>query len=91
MVTGSGSAASREELQAFTQALYAGYRADYRQDRPAAQRMKEIWFYLIHLFADGEQYDKQMRRVSQPRQYETLETGIFRDLELREEPAGTLV
>lgn len=86
-----GAAATREELQTFTQTLYAGYREIYQQDRPAAQRMKEIWFYLIHLFADGEPYNKQMRRVSHPRQYETLEAGIFRDLELLTAPVGALI
>lgn len=86
-----GSAATRGELQTFTQTLYAGYREAFQQDRPAAQRMKELWFYLIHLFADGGQYDKQMRRVSHPRQYETLEAGIFRDLELLEQPVGALI
>ncbi|MEG1593623.1 MAG: tRNA-dihydrouridine synthase family protein [Oscillibacter sp.] len=86
-----GPAATRAEVQTFTQTLYAGYREIYEQDRPAAQRMKEIWFYLIHLFADGEQYNKQMRRVSHPRQYEMLEAGIFRDLELLPAPVGALI
>lgn len=86
-----GPPATREELQTFTQTLYAGYQAAYQQDRPAAQRMKEIWFYLIHLFADGEKLGREMRKVSHPRQYERLEAEIFRDLALREAPAGALI
>lgn len=86
-----GPPATREELQSFTEALYTGYRTVYQQDRLAAQRMKEIWFYLIHLFADGEKLGREMRKVSHPRQYERLEAEIFRDLELRTEPEGALI
>ena len=85
-----GPAASREELQIFTRTLYERYRASYQQDRPAAQRMKELWFYLIHLFDGGDKLGREMRRVSHPRQYERLEEEIFRDLPLRREPQGPL-
>ena len=33
---------------------------------PAAQRMKEVWFFLIHLFEGGERHDKKMRRLRTP-------------------------
>ena len=85
-----GKAASREELMEFTGRLYQGYREDYGGAGPAAQRMKELWFYLIHLFDGGEKYGRNMRRVAKPREYEELEAGIFRDLPLRQEPAGVL-
>lgn len=77
-----GAPARREELAAFTDALYRGYREAYGSDGPAAQRMKELWFYLLRLFADSERYAKRMRRLSSPREYETLAEGIFRDLAL---------
>lgn len=85
-----GPAATREELQDFTQSLYEQYRTIYQQDRPAAQRMKEIWFYLIHLFDGGEKLGREMRKVSHPRQYERLEAEIFRDLPLLPSPRGAL-
>ena len=52
--------------------------------------MKELWFYMIHLFDDGEKYAKRMRRVSRPEEYEALEAGIYRDLPLRQDAAGPL-
>jgi len=79
-----GAPACREELAAFTDALYRGYREAYGSDGPAAQRMKELWFYLLRLFADSGQYAKRMRRLSGPREYESLAEGIFRDLTLLE-------
>ena len=85
-----GPAASREELQVFTQTLYRGYQEAYGHAGSAAQRMKELWFYLIRLFDSGEKYDRRMRRVKSPGEYEALEAGIFRDLPLRQRPATPL-
>ena len=85
-----GRAADRQELRRFTGALYERYQASYGGRGPAAQRMKELWFYLIRLFGDGERYARDLRRVSAPREYERLEAGVFRDLPLREEPVGPL-
>lgn len=77
-----GPPAGREELKTYTQTLYQGYREAYGYPGTAAQRMKELWFYLINLFADGEKYAKKMRRVGNAAEYEHLEAGIFRDLDL---------
>ena len=85
-----GPAATREELRQFTERLYREYQAAYGGRGQAAQRMKELWFYMIHLFDDGEKYAKKMRRVSRPEEYETLEAGIYRDLPLRQDAAGPL-
>ena len=49
-----GSGATKEELQAFLQDLYQSYQEFYGQVGTAAQRMREVWFYLIHLFEDAE-------------------------------------
>lgn len=77
-----GAPAGREELQIYTRTLYQGYRTAYGYSGPAAQRMKQLWFYLIHLFDNGEKYAKKMRRVGNAAEYEHLEAGIFGDLDL---------
>lgn len=86
-----GPAASREELQSFTAALYREYQAFYGQVGPASQRMKEVWFYLIHLFDGGERYGGRMRRSRGPAEYERIEREIFRDLPLRDHSEGDLI
>ena len=85
-----GAPAERSELERFTQRLYREYQLAYGGRGQAAQRMKELWFYLIHLFDDGEKYAKKMRRVSHPEEYEALETGIYRELALRTDALGPL-
>ncbi len=86
-----GPAASREELQDFTAALYREYQDFYGQVGPASQRMKEVWFYLIHLFEGGERYGGRMRRSRGPAEYERIEAEIFRDLPLRGHSEGDLI
>lgn len=85
-----GPPASREELQAFTAALYTEYQALYGQAHPASQRMKEVWFYLIHLFEGGERLGGRLRRSRGPKAYELLEAEIFQTLPLRDHVEGDL-
>lgn len=85
-----GPAATREELQAFTQELYREYQEFYGQVGTAAQRMREVWFYLIHLFEDADRLNRPMRRFRNPGEYEAAEAAIFRELELRQDAQGVL-
>ena len=91
-VRGTGGPATREELQHFTKTLYAAYTEFYEgQDAQAAQRMKEVWFYMIHLFEGGERIDRKLRRNRDPRIYEQLEAPIFAELPLLDHLEGDLV
>lgn len=85
-----GGAATREELQSFTQELYQAYQAFYGQVGTAAQRMREVWFYLIHLFEDADRLNRPMRRFRTPGEYEAAEAAIFRELPLRQDAEGVL-
>ena len=87
----SGPAATKEELQAFTQDLYRAYQAFYGQVGTAAQRMREIWFYLIHLFEDADRLNKKLRRFKSPGEYEVIEAAIFQELTLRDHAEGDLI
>ena len=86
-----GPAATREELQAFMQDLYREYQAFYGQVGTAAQRMREVWFYLIHLFDDADRLNKKLRRFRNPGEYEAIEAAIFQELPLRDHCEGDLI
>lgn len=90
-VRGTGGPAGREELRAFMQDLYQSYQVFYEgQTAQAAQRMKEVWFYMIHLFEGGERIDRKLRRNRDPRVYEQLEATIFAELPLLDHLEGDL-
>ena len=86
-----GSAATKEELQNFLEELYQEYQALYGQVGTAAQRMREVWFYLIHLFEDADRLNKKMRRFKNPGEYEAAQAAILRELRLRDHAEGDLV
>ena len=87
-----GSAVTREELQAFTQDLYHSYQEFYDgQVAQAAQRMKEVWFYMIHLFEGGERLERKMRRTRNPKEIEMLEAAIFAELPMLDHVEGPFV
>jgi len=86
-----GPAATKEELQSFMQDLYRSYQEAYNgQAATAAQRMREVWFYLIHLFEDADKLNKKLRRFKSPGEYEAIEAEIFRELTLRTDSQGDL-
>ena len=86
-----GLPASREELRAFTAALFDEYSRFYGQAGLAARRMREVWFYLIHLFDDTRRLNKQMRRFRTAEEYRAAEDAIFRELPLRTDSSGDLI
>ena len=86
-----GPAAGREELRAFHDQVYEGYAGAFGSRRNAMLRMKEVWFYLIHLFEGGEKLDKQMRRSRGPAAYEDIQARMLSELPLRESSRGDLV
>jgi len=86
-----GPAATKEELQAFLQDLYLSYQEFYGQVGTAAQRMREVWFYLIHLFEDAEKLNKKLRRFKNPGEYEMIQAAIFQELTLRQDAQGDLI
>lgn len=43
--------------------------------RNAMLRMKEVWFYLIHLFGDSQRHAKAIRKARDTDEYESAVGG----------------
>ena len=87
-----GAGVTRKELSEFLAALYQGYTDFYQGQVPtAAQRMREVWFYLIHLFDDAEKLNKQLRRFRTPAEYERIQAEILAACPLRSASQGDLI
>lgn len=78
-----GPGPDKDRLHAFHDALYHTLAEDFGSRRNAMLRMKEIWFYHIHLFNDNAKYAKRLRKVTDSREYETLVIQLFQELPLR--------
>ena len=77
-----GPAADLEELRAFHALLWSGYRAMMPGPKPALARMKEVWSYLLFLFADRDQLLKPIRKAARPDEYESAAAAVFREGQL---------
>lgn len=72
-----------ERLQEFHDALYRGYCEMFGNERNAMMRMKEVWFYHIHLFDGHEKLAKKLRRATNAGEFLALTAEVFRTLPLR--------
>ena len=72
-----GPAATKEELRGYLDELYQGYTALFGSAGCAISRMKGHWFYLIHRFEGSEKLEKQLRKLREPWEYETVVNQIF--------------
>ena len=72
-----GPAATKEELRGYLDELYHGYTALFGSAGCAISRMKGHWFYLIHRFEGSERLEKQLRKLREPWEYETVVNQIF--------------
>ncbi|MCC8123045.1 MAG: tRNA-dihydrouridine synthase family protein [Oscillospiraceae bacterium] len=82
-------AQARQVLRDFHDMLYEAYRGTYGSNRNTMFRMKELWFYLIHLFDGSEALGKKLRRTTNVEEYRLLTANIFQNLPLRREADPT--
>ena len=80
-----GPGADKEAIGGFLDEVYSTYCRDFGSDRNAMLRMKEVWFYLIHLFEDSDSYGKKLKKVSDPRHYEGLVDEVLKNLSLKDQ------
>ena len=77
-----GPSANKEELAGFVDQVYESYAEAFGSRRNAMLRMKEVWFYLIHLFGDSQRHAKAIRKARDTGEYESAVAAVFRELEL---------
>lgn len=70
-ITG-GTRYTIEQFRAFHDEVYAGYQAIQFGDKNVLFKMKELWFYMLYVFPEGESYRKKMKKVNCCRDFENL-------------------
>lgn len=79
---------NRAVLQEFVEELLEAYALQFDSLANAAKRMKDLWFYLIRLFADSERHGKKILKAKTPEEYQSAVSAVFRELPLLENSAG---
>ena len=71
-------------IKAFHDAVYAGYQEISSGDKNVLFKMKEFWFYMVHLFAESDKYAKKIRKTDRLRDYEAIISKLFQELDIAE-------
>lgn len=74
---------TKEKFLEFHEKLCRRYLEQDGGEQNVLFKMKEIWFYQIHLFPDAERYAKQIRKASGLPEYERIVKELFRERDFR--------
>ena len=80
----NNKAADKATLKAFHDAVYTGYKEILSGDKNVLFKMKEFWFYMIHMFAERDKYAKKIRKANRANEYEAVVSMMFNDLNIEE-------
>jgi len=73
---------SLERIRGFHDDLFEIYSNEMSGGKNVLFKMKELWFYMIHTFAESEKYGKQIRKCTDVNQYQRIVDDIFSNCEL---------
>lgn len=75
----------KSEIKEFHDRVYNGYQEIFSGNKNALFKMKEIWFYMIHIFEDSEKAYKKIKKAQNAWDYEIAVREIFDNLKLNDE------
>ena len=78
---------SREELREFHALVWDGCVRDFGSAGPAVHRLKELWSYLIHMFAPCAREYKALCKARRPEEYLDAAQSILADVPLADNPS----
>ena len=73
---------TKEKIMEFHERLVKGYLDRGLSRTSLLFKMKELWFYQIHLFEDVKKYEKRIRKVQDLAEYLQIVEELFRERDL---------
>lgn len=77
-ITG-GTLPDQERFKGFHDLLCSEYEKVMSGDRNVLFKMKELWFYMIHMFPESEKYAKKIKKAQHLREYRAAVDALLRD------------
>ncbi len=74
--------AGKEKLKDFHDEVYYGYKKLFNGSKNSLFKMKEFWFYMIHLFSDSDKFAKRIRKTQKCEEYENIILDMFDTLDI---------
>ncbi|SHH89930.1 tRNA dihydrouridine synthase [Clostridium grantii] len=79
------SVLNKNHLLQFHNRLYEDYQEVLFGERNILFKMKETWFYMIHIFSNHEKYAKEIKKLKKLKDYEFLISRLFKEQDILEE------
>lgn len=76
-VLNGGANLEQEELRAFLEALFAAYLDSGIGEQYSLNRMKELWYYVHHMFPGSEREWKRINKAKTREAYKASVQGLF--------------
>lgn len=67
----------KKVLRKFLENVCQDYQEVFSGDRNTLFKMKELWFYMIHMFSDSSKYAKKIRKAEKLSDYEAAVSSLF--------------
>jgi tRNA-dihydrouridine synthase len=74
----------KQVIKSFHDAVYARYQQVLSGDKNVLFKMKELWFYMIHMFVESDKYAKKIRKTTNLCDYEEIIFSLFQKLDINE-------
>ena len=74
---------TKEKLREFHGRLLADYTEEMSGEKNVLFKMKELWYYMIHVFTNHENYEKKIRKVQRLCDYKEIVRSLFAQEEIR--------
>lgn len=85
-IFGDMEKADKKVLKDFHDCLYEGYREIMYGEKPHLFKMKEVWGFMIYMFADNKKFAKKIRKAQRLKDYEMIVEELFETLEIGDNP-----
>ncbi len=80
--------ANKAVFKSFHDTLFHNYLETMRTQQYALSKMKEIWFYMIHIFDDNAKFADQIRKSKDLSDYKAIVEALFESNSLQEDTEG---
>ena len=78
----SGIKLDKRLLKEFHDKIYEDYKKVLFGDRNVLFKMKEVWFYMIHVFSDNAKYAKKIKKAERLYDYDEAVSSLFREQDI---------
>lgn len=84
----TGMTADKATFRNFHDTLYDEYQKVMYGEKNVLNKMKELWFYMIHMFSDGKKVAKKIKKCEKLYNYDLIINDLFKSHELLVDSPG---